>query len=55
MTAHQVESQVIVTRVESEADQVRAMSLGADGYQGFVSPAVDVMARLANPAEDMPR
>ncbi|MDL2192395.1 EAL domain-containing protein [Cobetia sp. LC6] len=55
MTAHQVESQVIVTRVESEADQERAMSLGADGYQGFVSPAVDVMARLANPAEDMPR
>lgn len=45
MTAHQVESLVIVTRVESEQDQARVMSLGADGYQGYVAPAVDVMAR----------
>ncbi|WP_405278084.1 EAL domain-containing protein [Cobetia sp. Ld8] len=46
MTAHQVESRVIVTRVESEQDQARAMSVGADGYQGYVAPAVDVMARM---------
>lgn len=48
MTAHQVESKVIVTRVESAEDQARVMSVGADGYQGYVSPAVDVMERKSS-------
>ncbi|WP_456269480.1 EAL domain-containing protein [Kushneria sp. AK178] len=40
MAAHQIEALVIVTRVESEAQRARVTEIGADGYQGYLSPAV---------------
>ncbi|MDH4572266.1 EAL domain-containing protein [Salinicola acroporae] len=38
MAAHQVESQVIVTRVESDEQRQRVEAVGADGYQGYLAP-----------------
>lgn len=40
MAAHQIEALVIVTRVESEAQRARVSEIGADGYQGYLAPAV---------------
>ncbi|WP_438764351.1 EAL domain-containing protein [Kushneria sp. TE3] len=40
MAAHQLEVLVIVTRVESEAQRARVTEIGADGYQGYLAPAV---------------
>ncbi|WP_110667647.1 EAL domain-containing protein [Salinicola halophilus] len=39
MAAHQVGSQVIVTRVESDAQRQRMAAVGADGYQGYLAPS----------------
>ncbi|MAM56629.1 MAG: hypothetical protein CMN25_04780 [Salinicola sp.] len=38
MAAHQVESRVIVTRVESDEERQRVAAVGADGYQGYLAP-----------------
>ncbi|WP_106418417.1 EAL domain-containing protein [Salinicola tamaricis] len=38
MAAHQVESRVIVTRVESDEQRQRVSEVGADGYQGYLAP-----------------
>lgn len=40
MAAHQIEALVIVTRVESKAQRARVTDIGADGYQGYLAPAV---------------
>lgn len=40
MAAHQIEALVIVTRVESEAQRALVSHIGADGYQGYLAPAV---------------
>lgn len=47
MAAHQVEAQVIVTRVETEEQVMRVEYLGADGYQGFILPSLPLMEKPA--------